>query len=101
MPDWKLDPKIRKDHGCYIKIQDKLESMWKVITSRLDNKYTHPKDALLMCQCVELCCAGEAEVEAKVKVALRHLLNLRKECNNLEPDLPEYITKFYQGASNL
>jgi hypothetical protein len=46
---------------------------------------------------VDLWCAGEAEVEA----ALKHLLNLGKECNDLVPDNPEYVTEFYPGASDL
>jgi hypothetical protein len=97
MPDWKSDPKISKDLGRYIEIHDELESTWRVVTSGPDDEYTRAENALLMCQRVDLWCAGEAEVEA----ALRHLLNLGKECNDLEPDLPEYITEFYPGASDL
>lgn len=96
-PDWKTDPKISKDLSRYIEIHEELENTMKMITSGPDKEYTRAENALLMCQRVDLWCAGEQEVEA----ALKHLLNLGKECNNLEPDTPEYITEFYPGASDL
>eukprot|EP00984_Skeletonema_dohrnii_P020128 scaffold9732_cov126-Skeletonema_dohrnii-CCMP3373.AAC.4 len=96
-PDWKTDPKISKDLSRYIEINDELDATWNTITSGPDNEFTRAENGLLMCQRVDLWCAGEAEVEA----ALKHLLNLGKECNDLEPDTPEYITEFYPGASDL
>ena len=96
-PDWKSDPKIGSDLKRYIEIHDELESTWKVITSGPDDEFTRAENALLMCQRVDLWCAGEGEVEA----ALKHLLNLGRECNDLVPDVPEYVTEFYPGASDL
>lgn len=96
-PDWKTDPKISKDLGRYIEIHEELENTWKVITSGPDNEFTLAENALLMCQRVDLWCAGEQEVEA----ALKHLLNLGKECNDLESDMPEFVTEFYPGTSDL
>jgi hypothetical protein len=96
-PDWRSEIKIKTDLGRYLEIHDELESTWRVITSGPNDEYTRAENALLMCQRVDLWCAGEAEVEA----ALRHLLNLGKGCNDLEPDLPEYITEFHPGASDL
>jgi hypothetical protein len=97
MPDWKTDPKIAKDLSRYNEIHDELTSTWATITSGPNDEYTRAENALLMCQRVDLWCAGEAEVEA----ALRHLLNLGKECNDLESDVPEYITEFYPGVADL
>ena len=96
-PDWQKDPKISKDLSRYIEIHNDLEKTWNTVTSGPDQEWTRSENALLMCQRVDLWCAGEAEVEA----ALKHLLNLGKECNDLVPDNPEYITEFYPGASDL
>mmetsp|Transcript_7575 Transcript_7575/g.13654 ORF Transcript_7575/g.13654 Transcript_7575/m.13654 type:complete len:224 (-) Transcript_7575:239-910(-) len=96
-PDWKSDPKIGSDLKRYIEINDQLENTWKVITSGPDQEFTKAENALLMCQRVDLWCAGEQEVEA----GLKHLLNLGKECNDLEADAPEYVTEFYPGVSDL
>jgi hypothetical protein len=96
-PDWKKDPKISKDLSRYIEILDEIDSTWNTVTSGPDQEWTRAENSLLMCQRVDLWCAGEAEVEA----ALKHLLNLGKECNNLVPDLPEYITEYYPGADDL
>ena len=96
-PDWQKDPKISKDLGRYIEILNDVEKTYATVTSGPDKEWTRAENALLMCQRVDLWCAGEAEVEA----ALKHLLNLGKECNDLVPDTPEYITEFYPGASDL
>lgn len=96
-PDWEKDPKISKDLSRYLEIKNELDQTWNTVTSGPDQEWTRSENALLMCQRVDLWCAGEAEVEA----ALKHLLNLGKECNDLVPDPPEYITEFYPGASDL
>jgi len=96
-PDWKTDPKIGSDLSRYIEIHTELEETMKLIKSGPNDEYTRAENGLLMCQRVDLWCAGEAEVEAAVK----HLLNLGKECNDLEPDTPEYITEYYPGAADL
>lgn len=96
-PDWQKDPKIANDLKRYLEIHNELEDIWKTVTSGPNEEWTRSENALLMCQRVDLWCAGEKEVEA----ALKHLLNLGKECNDLVPDPPEYITEFYPGASDL
>jgi len=96
-PDWKTDPKISKDLSRYIEIHEELENTMNLIKSGPNDEWKRSENALLMCQRVDLWCAGEAEVEAAVK----HLLNLGMECNNLEPDTPEYITEFHPGAADL
>ena len=40
---------------------------------------------------------GEQDVEA----ALKYLVNLGTECNDLELDVPDYVTEFYPEASDL
>lgn len=96
-PDWRSDPKIAKDLEGYLKVRDGLEEQLRTIKSGPNGEFTRAENALLMCQRVDLWCAGESEVEAAVK----HLLNLGKKCNDLESDNPEYITEFYPGADDL
>lgn len=96
-PDWREDPKIGSDLKRYIEIHDMLEDAWNILSSGPDNEFRKAENALLMCQRVDLWCAGEIEVEH----ALKHLLNLGKDCNDLVPDPPEYITEFYPGARDL
>lgn len=96
-PDWKTHPQIGRDLERYIEIHEELESTWEVIKSGPDGEFTKAENGLLMCQRVDLWCAGESEVEAAVK----HLLNLGKECNDLETDFPEFVTEFYPGVADL
>lgn len=96
-PDWREDPKIGSDLKRYIEIHDMMEDTWNILSSGPDNEFTRAENALLMCQRVDLWCAGENEVE----YALKHLLNLGKDCNDLVPDPPEYITEFYPGVRDL
>ncbi|EJK75983.1 hypothetical protein THAOC_02274 [Thalassiosira oceanica] len=95
------DPDWRAEHGDklkrYIEIHDELEATWNEIKSGPDGEFARAENGLLMCQRVDLWCAGEGEVEA----ALKHLLNLGRDVNDLEPDLPEYVTEFYPGAPDL
>mmetsp|Transcript_8947 Transcript_8947/g.20042 ORF Transcript_8947/g.20042 Transcript_8947/m.20042 type:complete len:230 (-) Transcript_8947:290-979(-) len=96
-PDWKKDPKISTDLSRYIEIHSELENTWKVLTSGPNGEFTRGENGLLMCQRVDLWCAGEGEVES----ALKHLLNLGKECNDLVPDSPDFVTEYYPGVSDL
>lgn len=96
-PNWKSDPKIGSELKRYIEIHGEIESTWNTITNGEDELYTHAENGLLMCQRVDLWCAGEQEVESAVK----HLLNLGMGCNDLEPDTPDYITEYYPGVADL
>jgi len=96
-PDWKRDPKIGADLKRYVEIQEELDDTWREVTSGPNEEFERGENALLMCQRVDLWCAGEGEVEA----ALKHLLNLGRECNDLVSDVPEYVEEFYPGASDL
>ena len=63
-PDWKTDPKIGSDLSRYIEIHTELEETMKLVKSGPNDEYTRAENGLLMCQRVDLWCAGEAEVEA-------------------------------------
>lgn len=95
-PGWRNDPKISKDLELFLELKDAVEEQLHVIKSGPNDEYTKAENSLLMCQRVDLWCAGKTEVEAAVK----HLLNLGRRFNDLEPDFPEYITEFYPGAGD-
>lgn len=97
-PDWRMDPNKRRDLKLYVELKDASDEQMKVIMSGPDNEYTRAENALLMCQRVDLWCAGEKEVES----ALHHLYMLGKRYNNeeLRRDENEFVTEFYPGASD-
>ena len=95
-PDWKSDSKLTSDLGLYLEVKGAVDDQMKTIKSGPDNEYTRSENALLMCQRVDLWCAGEQEVEAAVK----HLYKLGKRFNSVEYEGPEYISEFYPGAAD-
>lgn len=97
-PDWKMDPAKRKDLQLYMELKDAADEQMRVIQSGPNQEYTRAENSLLMCQRVDLWCAGEREVEEAVK----HLYMLGKRFNSEErfKDEVEYITEFYPGASD-
>lgn len=96
-PDWRENPKIAHDLQLYLTLKDAVDEQMEVIKSGPNDEYTRAENALLMCQRVDLWCAGPKEVES----AVQHLLKLGQKFNDLEPDLPEYIEEFYPGAADL
>ena len=99
-PDWKLDPVKSHDLQKYIEIKEEVDELVKAIESGPNNEYERAKNSLLMCQRVDLWCAGEEEVES----AVRHLYSLGRKFNGVEvgkdETKPEFITEFYPGASD-
>lgn len=95
-PDWRMDEKKAKDLSLYIQLKDQVEEQLSVIKSGPKEEYTRAENSLLMCQRVDLWCAGEQEVEAAVK----HLYMLGKRFNCVEKDERQFVTEFYPGASD-
>lgn len=96
-PDWKLDPKKSQDLATYIELKESVDEQLSVLKGGQDNEFTRAENSLLMCQRVDLWCAGEKEVEQAVK----HLNMLGKRFNHIERQSPrEYIEDFYPGASD-
>lgn len=100
-PDWKLDPVKSHDLREYIEIKETVDSLLEVIKSGPNDEYKKAENSLLMCQRVDLWCAGEDEVES----AVRHLYMLGKRFNGMDGawrnDVkPDFITEFYPGASD-
>jgi hypothetical protein len=96
-PDWRRDATIANDLRVYISMKDQKELLEETFKSGPNEEYTRAENALLMCQRVDLWCAGEEEVE----MAVKHLFMLGRRFNNVEKEMPEYITEFYPGVEDL
>jgi hypothetical protein len=76
-------------------VQTMKDSLYLIQSAQDGQLYTEAENAVLMCQRVDLWCAGETEVEA----ALQHLLRLGKLCNDDRTvEIPTYITDYHPGA---
>ena len=97
-PDWKSDPNKRRDLGTYLEIKEKVESEMEVFKSGEEDEFVRAENSLLMCQRIDLWCAGEDEVEH----AIQHLYALGKRFNSQErfKDEEPFVTEFYPGASD-
>jgi len=96
-PDWRSDSQIMSALKLYLEHRDNMEDQLDVIKSGPNDEYTRAENSLLMCQRVDLWCAGEKEVES----AVQHLFSLGRRFNDVETDIPEYIDEFYPGAADI
>lgn len=98
-PDWRLDSSKTEPLAKFLELKDASDAQMEVIKSGPDQEFLRAENSLLMCQRVDLWCAGEAEVEA----AVRHLASLGRRLNYMDDDFEraEYITEFYPGAEDL
>ena len=96
-PEWKEDQKITKDLEVYLTMKANMEEQLSVIKSGPNDEYTRAKNALLMCQRVDLWCAGPKEVEQ----AVIHLYKLGQKLNKREFEMPDYIVDYHPGAEGL
>jgi hypothetical protein len=95
-PGWRDTPEIKSQLATYFtlkRITDDLETTFK---SGPDNEFERGKNALLMCQRVDLWCAGPKEVEA----AVIHLYKLGRVVQEREVDHPLFISEFFPGADD-
>ena len=95
--EWRDDPQKKQELSEYIKLKDKADALFSIVTSGPEKEYKRAYNSLLMMQRVDLWCAGPKEVEA----AVQHLLKLGQRFNKLEPDYPEFITEFYPGVEDM
>lgn len=96
-PDWRDEPAIASDLALYLELKDAADEQLSVVEGGPDKEFERAENNLLMCQRVDLWCAGEKEVER----AVQHLLMLGKRFNSLEPDFPDYINEYYPGAGDM
>jgi len=92
-PEWKTDKSITSKLGKYIDLKSAAEEQLETLKSGPNQEFERAKNSLIMCQRIDLWCAGPKEVEA----AVRHLGELGRRVNNFVPDTPEYITEWYPG----
>jgi hypothetical protein len=95
-PEWKEDAKISKDLEVYFGMQSSMKEQLAAFKSGPNDEFTRAENALLMCQRVDLWCAGPKEVER----AIQHLYKLGRMLNDREVDSPAFITEFAPGADD-
>lgn len=96
-PGWKDDPKIKSDLAPYFAMKGAMKEQEEIVKSGPSDEYTRAENALLMCQRVDLWCAGPAEVER----AVQHLYKLGRARNEREVEFPSFITDFFPGADDM
>jgi hypothetical protein len=95
-PGWRDDPDIKSHLATYFTMKQTTEELESTFKSGPNNEFERAKNALLMCQRVDLWCAGPKEVEA----AVIHLYKLGRVVQEREVDHPLFISEFFPGADD-
>lgn len=93
-PGWEEDPNIKAHLGVYLEMKKHTKDLMKVIKSGPNDEYWRAENALIMCQRVDLWCAGPQEVER----AVQFLYKLGRKLNEREMDFPSFISNYYPGT---
>jgi len=97
-PDWRENPKIMADLETYFAMKKVVDDAKAVFQGGPNEEYTRAENALLMCQRVDLWCAGEKEVER----AVVHLYKLARALNDdREVEAPSWIVDFLPGTDDM
>jgi hypothetical protein len=96
-PGWRDDPKVKTELAPYFAMKNAMKEQELIMKSGPDDEYTRSENALLMCQRVDLWCAGPAEVER----AVQHLYKLGRALNEREVDFPSFIVDFLPGSDDM
>lgn len=96
-PEWRSDPEVADKLGPYLAMKAATKEQEETFKSGPNDEYIRGENALLMCQRVDLWCAGPLEVER----AVQHLYKLGRACNELEVEFPSFITDFIPGSDDL
>lgn len=96
-PKWQEDAQLARDLAGYLAKKKEIDEQRAVFTSGPNDEYTRAENALLMCQRVDLWCAGEKEVER----AIVHLYKLGRLLNEREVDMPAFIAEFAPGVDDM
>lgn len=96
-PEWKDDPKIKADLETYFAMKKTVKEAEAAFKNGPNDEYMRGENALLMCQRVDLWCAGPKEVER----AVQHLYKLGRALNEREVEFPDYIVDFLPGSDDL
>lgn len=95
-PEWKENTKIAKDLETYFAMKADMKQQMAVFQGGPNDEYTKAENALLMCQRVDLWCAGPKEVES----AVVHLYKLGRMLNQRETAMPSFIAEFAPGVDD-
>lgn len=96
-PDWRDDPKIKADLETYFGMKKVIADAEACFKGGPNDEWTRAENALLMCQRVDLWCAGPKEVER----AVIHLYKLARALNEREQETPSYIVDFLPGSDDM
>ena len=96
-PEWKEKAEYTEPLSGYLSMKRHMQEQMDTFQSGPNNEWTRGQNALLMCQRVDLWCAGEKEVEQ----AVIHLYKLGRMCNEREVDMPTFIAEFYPGVDDM
>ena len=96
-PNWKEDASLVEKMSPYLAIKSAMVEQMEVIQSGPGKEYIRAMNALLMCQRVDLWCAGEKEVE----LAVQHLYKLSRLLNERETYFPPFVKEFYPGVEDV
>jgi hypothetical protein len=97
-PEWRTqNAQLANKLQTYTSMKDAVQEQMKIFQGGPNDEWTRAENALLMCQRVDLWCAGEQEVEQ----AVIHLYKLGRKLNEREVDFPAYIAEFYPGTEDM
>jgi hypothetical protein len=96
-PGWRTNEQIQKQIANYMSMKKHQEELMDIIKAGPNNEYERSENALLMCQRVDLWCAGPKEVEQ----AVIHLYKLGRALNEREVELPSFIADFIPGTDDM
>eukprot|EP00522_Entomoneis_paludosa_P008739 CAMPEP_0172445470 /NCGR_PEP_ID=MMETSP1065-20121228/5296_1 /TAXON_ID=265537 /ORGANISM="Amphiprora paludosa, Strain CCMP125" /LENGTH=201 /DNA_ID=CAMNT_0013196333 /DNA_START=132 /DNA_END=737 /DNA_ORIENTATION=+ len=95
-PNWKEDPNIVKAVEPYLAMKSAMEEQMAIFQSGPNAEWHQAERAIVMCQRIDLWCAGPDEVER----AVVHLYKLGRALNDLEAELPPFILDYYPGQDD-
>lgn len=96
-PDWKERPSVQSDLTVYLSMKEAMKEQMAIFKSGPNDEFTRAENALLMCQRVDLWCAGPKEVDR----AVQHLYKLGRKLNEREVIFPDFIAEFIPGADDV
>lgn len=96
-PQWRADQDVQDKLGPYLAMKNDIQEQEAAFKGGPNDEYTRGENALLMCQRVDLWCAGPLEVER----AVQHLYKLGRACNEREVEYPSFINDFIPGSDDM
>lgn len=96
-PGWRDEPEVQNGLSSYFAMKNAMDEQMKTFQGGPNDEFERAKNALLMCQRVDLWCAGPKEVER----AVVHLYKLGRAKNDRVVDYPLFIQEFTPGCDDM